>query len=620
MTNLVNHGIYTDTDWRFDLAFTDANGVALALPNDYQCDVMAAAGGPVLYAFKSSGAGATDGTITKPVAGTLRFASTEASRTGAISGISGVFVLHLYDTTDNIWASEGRMLLALPGAPGSYVEFNTATNGATATSTVVGVKGDTGPANSLSIGTVTTAAAGSPAAAVISGTAPTQTLSLTIPAGDAGADGVITGIGLYQTTSSLGHRAGVLTYRKGSNGHAELVTSLEKYFPRGWNIRGEGDLPPGLKAYRVSRSGNNADGLTWATAYNSIQTALAQADVDVVFVDGRDRFTILQPFGSYTGSRDVAIISIGGRATVNNQTEETWSAGPQPNTWVSTSLGGTPVDVIDANVRRADGGYTPLVKVADAATVSATPGSWCQIGSGGSSTAVVRLHDGATPTNARVWVQRSVIQEFSGTGSCRFYIHGIDFVGGSAGAFRARNSTLTAVLTLSECGFYNSYNGDGLNVLDVGMVIAIKCKADQNFNDGFNYHVSNAIDPHFIEIDCAGTGALTADTGNGSTAHDNVRGIRINCDYARNAGPGIADVNTSKTYNVCCTSNANGPSALAWGFMVGDTAEAWVDAFYGEANQSVQIGAKGTATIHHRWCYPPPVNDSGTATIDGVFA
>jgi hypothetical protein len=193
MTNLVNNGIYTDTDWHFDLAFTDANGAALALPNDYQCDVMAAAGGPVLYAFKSSGAGATDGTITKPVAGTLRFASTEASRTGAISGLSGVFVLHLYDTTDNVWASEGKMLLALPGAPGSYVEFNTATNGATATSTVVGVKGDTGPANSLSIGTVTTAAAGSPAAAVISGTAPTQTLSLTIPAGDAGADGVMTG-------------------------------------------------------------------------------------------------------------------------------------------------------------------------------------------------------------------------------------------------------------------------------------------------------------------------------------------------------------------------------------------------------------------------------------------
>ena len=52
-----------------------------------------------------------------------------------------------------------------------------------------GPKGDTGPANSLAIGTVTTGAAGASASATITGTAPTQTLNLTIPRGTAGADG-----------------------------------------------------------------------------------------------------------------------------------------------------------------------------------------------------------------------------------------------------------------------------------------------------------------------------------------------------------------------------------------------------------------------------------------------
>lgn len=47
----------------------------------------------------------------------------------------------------------------------------------------------TGPANSLSIGTVTSGAAGSAAAASVTGTPPAQTLNLTIPAGATGGQG-----------------------------------------------------------------------------------------------------------------------------------------------------------------------------------------------------------------------------------------------------------------------------------------------------------------------------------------------------------------------------------------------------------------------------------------------
>jgi hypothetical protein len=52
-----------------------------------------------------------------------------------------------------------------------------------------GDTGATGPANSLAIGTVSTGAAGSNAAATITGTAPNQTLGLTIPVGATGATG-----------------------------------------------------------------------------------------------------------------------------------------------------------------------------------------------------------------------------------------------------------------------------------------------------------------------------------------------------------------------------------------------------------------------------------------------
>jgi hypothetical protein len=55
---------------------------------------------------------------------------------------------------------------------------------------LVGPTGATGPANSLSIGTITTGSAGSSASATITGTAPSQTLSLTIPRGDQGIQGI----------------------------------------------------------------------------------------------------------------------------------------------------------------------------------------------------------------------------------------------------------------------------------------------------------------------------------------------------------------------------------------------------------------------------------------------
>lgn len=53
----------------------------------------------------------------------------------------------------------------------------------------INVTGDVGPANSLAIGTVTTGAAGSSASASVTGTAPSQTLNLTIPRGNTGVQG-----------------------------------------------------------------------------------------------------------------------------------------------------------------------------------------------------------------------------------------------------------------------------------------------------------------------------------------------------------------------------------------------------------------------------------------------
>jgi hypothetical protein len=79
--------------------------------------------------------------------------------------------------------------VTVPGSTGTPAP--TITNGGTANVSVTSVgdrgpNGDTGPATTLTIGTVT---GGATAAATLTGTAPNQTLSLVLPAGQNGSNG-----------------------------------------------------------------------------------------------------------------------------------------------------------------------------------------------------------------------------------------------------------------------------------------------------------------------------------------------------------------------------------------------------------------------------------------------
>ena len=92
-------------------------------------------------------------------------------------------------TTINI----GTVNTSEPGAPAAASMSGTAPNqtlNLTLPRGLKGDKGDTGPANTLAVGTITTGAAGSSAAASITGAVPNQRINLTIPKGDRGDMGV----------------------------------------------------------------------------------------------------------------------------------------------------------------------------------------------------------------------------------------------------------------------------------------------------------------------------------------------------------------------------------------------------------------------------------------------
>lgn len=100
---------------------------------------------------------------------------------------------HMYVWDGTTWIDGGQSV-GPPGPPG-------------ADSTVpgpTGPGGPAGPANSLAIGIVTTGAPGSNASAVITGTPPSQQLSMGIPRGDVGATGPTGATGSQGATGATG--------------------------------------------------------------------------------------------------------------------------------------------------------------------------------------------------------------------------------------------------------------------------------------------------------------------------------------------------------------------------------------------------------------------------------
>jgi hypothetical protein len=132
-----------------------------------------------------------------------------------------------------------------------------------------------GPPNSLGIGTVTTGAAGSPAAASITGTAPNQVLNLTIPEGIAGTPGVPGADG-----KTVLNGAGAPSLVLGNEGDFYIDTSTYAiYGPKSgasWGSAVSLVGPAGANGTNGTNGSNGTNGTDGVNAFTTTSAAFTQ--------------------------------------------------------------------------------------------------------------------------------------------------------------------------------------------------------------------------------------------------------------------------------------------------------------------------------------------------------
>ena len=147
------------------------------------------------------------------------------------------------------------------------------------------------------------------------------------------------------------------------------------------------------------------------------------------------------------------------------------------------------------------------------------------------------------------------------------YLEGVTFIGGTGSTLYVKGTeTYKHKVYAKDCDFLYAHD-DNLAKDAVSIVGAdayfVGCKAMYSSKDGFNYHKNGNSTPNFVEIDCVGANngndgiALATNSywNNGSTAHEGVKGIRINCVYYNNYGGNVADVSDGTvTLNLGCVA------------------------------------------------------------------
>lgn len=153
------------------------------------------------------------------------------------------------------------------------------------------------------------------------------------------------------------------------------------------------------------------------------------------------------------------------------------------------------------------------------------------------------------------------------------------------------NRTVTSYFADSSFNYscINGFNADG-----AGNHTTLRCVADDNYKDGFNYDQASGFDSggtavmRFCELDDTadwnGNSSQSDDSDNASSAHVRVKGVRVNVVAKRTLNRAFHDIAASQTWNLGCVAadcRITGPASAGFvsGFSStpGETCKQWLD-------------------------------------------
>jgi hypothetical protein len=190
---------------------------------------------------------------------------------------------------------------------------------------------------------------------------------------------------------------------------------------------------------------------------------------------------------------------------------------------------------------------------------------------------------------------------------------------GPLGAFSSGGTGGVPALVAVDCTVkYAPTNGITLTGASYG--VFVRCGVAKTINDGFNYHSGTlsgtTYTPDVLEVDCwsrsTGLYQTTVETQNGSTAHDDVRIIRVGGEYKLSYGPAVADDSGAKSWNLGVRAGQSTAPNRNWAFAATATdSHQWLD----ECDVIPGFGgvyADGTSRVH--------LKDCRTGSVLGVAA
>jgi hypothetical protein len=291
---------------------------------------------------------------------------------------------------------------------------------------------------------------------------------------------------------------------------------------------------------------NSNDGLSWATPFADPGYASLK--------NSSNGTTILIKAGHYNRSsipairnKNLAIKAFPGDRVIITACDVLTGWGTAGGgAYITTQA--TVNGVLDKKRLDARGEPKDLTNAASSAAVIATPGTWYTDG----TSVWVNLTDGRVP-DTHVLVSRSVNMlrydgAYTGDGGS-LYLEGLEFWGGTTSNFTATGATQR--LYAKNTKFKYAQTTNGLSVLGLSEVVLVGGEASFNYLDGFSYHDNAGRTGVVIEVDCVGySNGKIVGSQNGSTTHETYKTVRVGGVHSGNQGANIADVNSTKSFNV----------------------------------------------------------------------